>query len=1820
MAKQQPNSNSNLTHTFVKGLNKDSDPSFIQQGMWTHAINVTNNTNEGNIGTISNEASNYLCATAGDTMPASAVDKFIIGAINIFSDNWLIYTAGHNFEGQPVMSEIGILREDRCIYQPIVQDACLGFDKRYLISGAQREKEDCSWQVYWADGLNPDRFLNVGDPNLWLDPDIYTWLGTTADMNYFTDGSGNKVLWPGVAWKEDCNIVNDCEFCEDLNQLDCDKIRLARLMETPCLKLKLGTSGGDLRNGTYFVTIAYTINGQKVTDYFSQSNNQFVYNERDQEGSLDIEVNADSENFDEFMLVVVQTVNQATIAKQVGFYSTKTNFITLDQIRESNLTVPIENLPIQTPVYVTSDQMAELNNYLIKAGPKSKFDFNYQPLANKIKSKWISTEYPGNYYVKGGNKTGYLRDETYAFFIRWVYDTGDKSASYHIPGRARKQFTIPDTGATLFEDQLLANSNAIYDDEKVYEVYNTATIDAAHPLLGTTTDDGGTVVAVGDMGFWESSEKYPDNKPEIWNSSEYCWTGSALTNEHDLCGKYIRHHKFPESFINNSNVNTVNHFKTSSDTDTGAEYFIRIMGVAFEDIALPKDNDGKDIEGIVGYEILRGSREGSQTIIAKGMVNNFRDYKIRGSAAKGRTGLYANYPFNTIKPFGNSDDSNDENFEFNDPYITNYQTDTQVRNQNIPTDILSFHSPDTMFRSPFLATQELKLYGIMQGNSTQEFKEPDEHPQFKLISDLALVPIFVAGIAEGLISFIGKKTVHDPDARINTTSVTGDVSVTASTTTNVITPPSGSTTNIQNDNTQETTMERNEEDTQAIIDAQEAIAEWNEFIINYTGNNQITDAIASMLQGIGLDSLATNDYAEAVENLRDALAAAAEDNDSGTVVQPTMFNTVEKPDWFWLPDPLKALGGFNQFLFYFQEGAELALRIIRLAIAYDQYALQSVAHGYYSQMDRRADDQINRFATPESFYLRDSVQELSRYQTSTGQQKSFVINNIKRSSSVLIRTLTGAGNSEGPRLLDIDKSLVTIGTLNGSSIPASFPQGDIPGFKESEKDTPFSLPIASYYTGLKFRLRNQYGQLNGISQIVITPCEQVLSRTTTSTEGPFACATGGEFTITKVNSPALYNGDTYINRYTEKNTMFFFDDWLYGQPDGFEYNYLLRRMIPFPKFWVNSKEYDLVEIAPNSFGDLFVQNPSVGSGFLPTDFYNLDNENYDYTDNSPGNYPGLFRAKKSYFYLANSAVRDFFVESEVLVDFREQGTALGTRHYDPYKYTQINELFNMDPQIITKGNTYLYDYSLSVSKLFNQYFSSGNLQNRNYDPEVAELCYTYLPDRLLYSLPQQIESFKDSWFVFLADNYKEFESQISGIKPVGKTGLLMTFKNSSPLLIDGVDQREDYLGVKATIGDGGLFAKTPQNVTMADKTYEYGSSQNRLSVISTPVGIFYISQEQGKIFQYGQSLQEISSAGLKWWFNNFLPYKLLKDFPNYPYSDNPVCGIGCQTAYDSSSNILYFSKTDFELKAEYKDQVSYVPLINDGSKDSGKGDYFTLNSRPGSKIKLGDPLIFRDASWTVSYDPKLKIWVSFHSWTPNLFISTNRTFHTTKQNNIWRHNDSCNSYCNFYGVDEPFEVEIPFTSGQTVQTVKSMEYILETYKRTDDNCVDAFHVLDFNFDEAVVYNTEQVSGYLNLNLFPKNNVVLSQEYPKLNANLASFDILFSKEEQKYRFNQFWDVTKDRGEFPQGSNYPPTGPLVPGTTELLGNYSEQRIWITEPNGYERLLNADNLDYSKPLLQRKKFRHYLNYLVLKRNVSGDKNMIVKIVNSKNQISQR
>jgi hypothetical protein len=563
MANQKQDLSQNKTNTFIKGLNKDSDPSFVSEGMWTHARNAVNNTAEGDLGTLSNESSNRLCSIVGATMPGV---NYIVGTIHLYSDKWVIYVANHGLqdENQSFNSEIGLFEEDTCTYRPIVQDACLGLSKWHLITGASREKEDCTWQAYWADGFNPDRYLNIGDPQTWPTSD-YVWQGN----NTYINPSGNVIQWPGVKWKQICTDSSDttqtspgewpnghpieCITCVDTQELDCEKIRLARLMSTPCVHVESGKSGGLLRNGSYMALIAYSIKGQKVTDWFSPSNVQPIWFDNDPQGALEIYIEADKKNFSEFILCVVQNINQGAVAKQVGIYSTSTNVIYLDQIKQENPTIPIEQLPIQTTVFERSDQMLEVNNYLLKVGPSSKFDFNYQPLANLIRTNWVSVEYPSDYYIKGGYKPSYLRDEVYSFFIRWVYDTGDKSASYHIPGRPPRRFNIPCSPLQppVSETATLSgNQNILFSPERVFEVYNTASGTA----LSTPEilPDGGRVIARGDMGYWESTEKYPDNRPEIWNSSYYCWTGDTSFNgtyPYDLCGKQIRHHKIDGSRV-----------------------------------------------------------------------------------------------------------------------------------------------------------------------------------------------------------------------------------------------------------------------------------------------------------------------------------------------------------------------------------------------------------------------------------------------------------------------------------------------------------------------------------------------------------------------------------------------------------------------------------------------------------------------------------------------------------------------------------------------------------------------------------------------------------------------------------------------------------------------------------------------------------------------------------------------------------------------------------------------------------------------------------------------------------------------------------------------------------------------------------------------------------------------------------------------------------------------------------------------------------------------------------------------------------------------
>jgi len=2151
---------------FDKNLQKDIRDFHLEDTQWTFARNAINNSNLGDLGKLGNEPANKLCVTAPYT---------IIGFIHLVQDKWAVFSTDNTH------SEIGYFQESTCTYVKIVNDDCLGFSTEHLIYGISRLDAECNHVIYWSDGYNVDRYMQIGDMKTapYSDP------------------------WPGVPYVcQGYDPVNtpDCVPCVFATPLalDCNKVRLETLMKPICFNVTKGALGGALQNGSYFVTAAYTVDGLRVTDYFTPSNVQALFDHTGTGGSLEILIeDIDTNNFEEFELVVIYIVAEQTMARRVGIYSTRQTMITLDTIDNQLPSVPLEQITAMNIIYEKSDAMYEVNDYLLRIGPTSKFSFNYQPLANQIRVKWQSVEYPEDYYLNGGNNTGYMRDEVYSFFIRWVYNTGDKSSSFHIPGRPKKVSNdAPGSPNIDFGYELYNDGSPILapiDDDNiettlgelnvpVWRVRNTAgPVTLVSPYL---LCDKGVVIAEGYMGYWESTEKYPDTKPSIWNSSSHDWSSltppspnpapqfpylDTTVNDYDLCGKNIRHHRFPDNDLDQS----VSHFRPAGQAPapgslTGINH-IRILGVSFENIRPPVDNQGNLIPGVIGYEILRGSRKGNRSVVAKGIINNMVQYNpvINGST---QIGLFQNYPYNDLRgdKFLSKTPTRTNGVSVSSPLEFTPFTPSDYRK-----DIFSFHSPETNFTNPYLSPIELKVYQDISGTASMRYQYPARHPKHVFPKDLALFMSLIGGIGLALYATKGKKSK---------TQKLGATSLLSSSSVGPVVGPNP-----------------------AIFAAAYAAAAGvsGGALASLTGYNLSPAALLESLLGTG-DQTASA-YSGILAGLIGGSAGAAL---HGEFTVPQVSSDYGQNDY--IPLLLNVVstflpGSLPMFFYFFSEGAEQLYRFITNAGTPQQHALQMISACLYNDFSQRpfgqrrriirnsgyVDNQIHDFGTnykinnlnrgrfvaleltntlaepavvdetrydtrlqdlpgginiykkPERGFTKLSSTYYSalkqRFRNQYGQLESIVelpigcMRNICPPSG--LRTsysipdgygfrLTNAplicdgnlvtnpqfsdnsGNSvftdwqsyplmvwqnnivsgqnaasnNGPGLLvqpDAFPELIQVFPTplpNGKPLRLSFNLLELPSGYEmkvyigttaseiltvaapGQYVTPVAPVILTPSVGTNDRIRfvtippssstpltitaevQSYGPIGSLQRMWFVPKFQNIgsdprnyfstgnyfllepptplspslysngpdnyitnlacpTRITwnisldakrlgfldssiavtlrrlvpllpsgdpgieealilTSVTPPFSPATysstgsviiqnpdpddkyvlffnseGVQYTVNgfsvtvdacvqqesvsitdicltlpptgqgygctdpdavnydpnattdngtcvyygctdpnalnycdtciscpptvdnsdcdciyantdpggppvpagdncnhpcspvtvnprSYDSDVMFGGDIYVNRYTEKNSFFYFFDWMYGQPDRYEWDYQKYRMIPYPTYWFNSQGMSVLESIGSAFDA--ITDPGNWSSNLfdtiitPSDYHCFDRPNAQF---------GLI-IKLGYIYLFNSGIRQFFVESEYNVDLRDFGDNVTQRHYQALgrdSYTDTSAMF--EPQVIKAGNYYRYDNSLSISKIWFSYVSWGTVYPRSYDPLVAETCYQYNPNRIIYSLPLQTGVLRDNWRIFLSNNYKDFLSKVMVVKQINKSGALILFESDSPVMFQGTDQLQTDLGTKLTIGDGGLFSQPMQSLMNADRAYEYGSCQNRLSVINTPVGTFWMNQNQGKIFYFGSSLEEISMANLKWWLAQFLPYQLIKYYPDYRLTDNTVAGIGCQTMYDNTNNLLYFTKKDYKPK-----------LDNNGKPlalyDADANEFYVKVGTMDIPVSLGDLDYFESASWTISYDVKIKGWVSFHDWHPDLSAAGKNTFMTTKDDGIWVHNQRCDLYVNYYGTNYPFEVEYMANTVQNVNTLRSIEYQLEVYKYKYENCYDRFHVLDYNFDEAVIYNTEQCSGLLKLNLTPKNNAPLLTQFPQVNP--TNIQILYSKEENKYRFNQFWDTTKDRAEFAwSAANITPTNPSgqlpvpdptlpVPGGAPQPGNFRQQTIWDTQSNGYIRTLNAFNLNYNKSQLERKKFRHYTTSVLLRRKVSGNKKMLVSITNNKNTFSPR
>jgi len=678
----------------------------------------------------------------------------------------------------------------------------------------------------------------------------------------------------------------------------------------------------------------------------------------------------------------------------------------------------------------------------------------------------------------------------------------------------------------------------------------------------------------------------------------------------------------------------------------------------------------------------------------------------------------------------------------------------------------------------------------------------------------------------------------------------------------------------------------------------------------------------------------------------------------------------------------------------------------------------------------------------------------------------------------------------------------------------------ISGFRLcASPDKTFKANTSSYYVTSKISNPNQYGQVGSALPILIS---QVINNYN--------------------ETPVLFGGDCVIARFQIQKRHKFFSQDLGGNtfPDKTEYDYRLYRNIAYPRYWIDSTKF--------SFAGILSRNIVNEANFTrtTTSKYNLDCKSND------GGNP--YRVDNSYFYTSANGVLDFFCEVDYNISFREDTQY---PHYSE-RNTNISQIFRADRLIFPEE----FKLERAYKDLFNKEYFNQQLRTNFKEEESFPI---EQPNSVIYSLPSFNLQSIDNWRYFLPNNFFSFRESdfgiLTNIHKLDQDRLIFLMSKSSPYISMGRDFLElEQSGRKITIGDGGLFAQDPREIMPTDNNY--GATKSPYAFSNTHMGRFYVC-DNGSIYSFTEGIDDIARQGIQQWCRHYMSFKIKEYFPNYTLEENPIVGYGFTSVFDPQYGIVYFTKRDFVPKDEYKDKIVCInnEFFYDGLRIDLQSEYF------------------KDISWTLSYSPEEKGFISYHDWHPDITVQKDKHFLTVKDNTVWEHNKRTDLYCNYYGKDYPAEIE-PIFKGNMTEIVTSISYIGEAYQYKNNN-IDKTHIQDYNFDTLIVNNSKQASPLLKL----KRSTSLKDrvEYQNGKRIDRGYEVLFSKKEEKYNINQFWDATKE------------------------GVY---HIWHNDESGYKKVLNPVALDLDKPNGKRTKFRHNWTKFFFAKEFVGATKFIFKL----------
>ena len=611
---QQPQSNIRQeVNAAQAGIDMDASVSQIPKGKLSYALNAIVQNFDGNAVAYQNEPGNELFITF-------PTDFILIGNHFIPENNQHVFFLTNPNTGD---CEIGYMLNNDGNYITYISAKCLNFNPQYPILKVVHKKTNCSTVIYWTDGYNYRRWLDLNSPP------------------YLTTFTGN-----------DCDVITS-------NEIDCNKLLVQPNFSIPILFVQEVVNGGTLTAGTYQFGIQYCdAKGNGYTSYYSITNPTPIFDEN--QITLNFNYNVGKSivlsisNIDVtgdylyYNIAVIKTINDIPSVELVGTYfiENSSTTITYTGTNQTQTRLTIQDVLEQFPFYGVANDITTADDVLIWSDLETEERISYQQIANKIELKWQTYQIPAteNYSneYNATNLRGYLRDEVYAFEIAFLLQNGKQTDSFHIPGRSISliEEQLPDISE--FNQDFVGTSTFVEGNvgySTYWKIYNTASVTDYSPeykaATNTTTYKG--PYQYGEFAYWESTELYPCNT-EIWG---------------ELSGQPIRHHKFPDVAIS-----------PIFDTPEGEDYSnltiqnrtIYPIGVSIEADQVQavinlSSLSTEQKNNIIGFKISRGDRGTNKSIVAKGLLRNVgtysritKDVNINNPT----TYLFANYPYNDL--------------------------------------------------------------------------------------------------------------------------------------------------------------------------------------------------------------------------------------------------------------------------------------------------------------------------------------------------------------------------------------------------------------------------------------------------------------------------------------------------------------------------------------------------------------------------------------------------------------------------------------------------------------------------------------------------------------------------------------------------------------------------------------------------------------------------------------------------------------------------------------------------------------------------------------------------------------------------------------------------------------------------------------------------------------------------------------------------------------------------------------------------------------------------------------------------------------------